>query len=111
MKRTDPNWRPGAVNVTAQTRVTPYLLRMKWNGHPLYHHSKLGWGYIIAPKLTSGKVPNFGAEDVDYVCMENKAEGYQQVETGWGLTDDVVTLGNGEQFYYFKIPHKVKLYT
>jgi FKBP-type peptidyl-prolyl cis-trans isomerase len=30
----------------------------------------------------------------------------QSILTEWGRTDDVVTIGNGDQYYYFKIPHK-----
>lgn len=33
----------------------------------------------------------------------------QSLLTDWGRTDDVVTIGNGEQYYFFKIPHKVKV--
>ena len=29
------------------------------------------------------------------------------MHTPWGSTDDVVTLVNGDTFYFFKIPHKV----
>ena len=64
MKRSDRHWRPGPVNITAQTRVTPYLLRMKWKGHPLHYHTKLGWGYIISPDLKEGETPRFES-DVD----------------------------------------------
>lgn len=32
----------------------------------------------------------------------------QRLLTDWGLTDDVVTIGNGERYYFFKIPHKVR---
>lgn len=59
-KRHHEHWRPGPVNITAQTRVTPYLLRMKWKGHPLHFHAKLGWGYIISPDLQRGETPTFG---------------------------------------------------
>ena len=31
----------------------------------------------------------------------------QRVATDWGHTDDVVTIGNSERYYFFKIPHKV----
>ena len=37
----------------------------------------------------------------------NKEWRPQSVLTDWGLTDDVVTIGNGEKYYFFKIPHKV----
>ena len=32
----------------------------------------------------------------------------QSILTEWGRTDDVVTIGNGDRYYYFKIPHKVR---
>ncbi len=31
----------------------------------------------------------------------------KMVETVWGITQDVVTLPNGNSYYFFKIPHKV----
>ena len=65
MKRTAPDWKYGAVNLSAQSRVTPYLLRMKWKGHPLYCHPKLKWGYIISPDLKPGEVPQFKDDNID----------------------------------------------
>ena len=29
------------------------------------------------------------------------------MSTVWGVTNDLVTLPNGDVYYYFKIPHKV----
>ena len=34
----------------------------------------------------------------------------QHVYTEFGRTDDIITLGNGEEYYFFKIPHKVILH-
>ena len=65
LRRTADNWRPGCVGISAQTRVTPYLLRMKWKGHPLHHHAKLGWGYIVSPDLSPGETPWFEDDDVN----------------------------------------------
>ncbi len=59
MKRYHANLKLGPTSITAQTRVTPYLLRMKWKGHPLHYHAKLGWGYIISPHLPEGQTPKF----------------------------------------------------
>lgn len=50
------------MNISAQTRVTPYLLRMKWEGHPLHAHPQLGWGYIVSPKLKNGETPQWEEE-------------------------------------------------
>ena len=55
MRRNDPHWQPGCVLISAQTRVTPYLLRMKWKGHVLHRHPKLSWGYLV-PRDKAGKV-------------------------------------------------------
>lgn len=66
MKRHHEDWRPGPVSVTAQTRVTPYLLKMKWKGHPLHFHAKLGWGYIISPDLQQGEVPTFADIELEW---------------------------------------------
>ena len=65
MKRTAEQYRPGAVLISAQTRVTPYLLRMKWKGFPLHYHSNLGWGYIVPQELQPGEVPDLEEEEED----------------------------------------------
>ena len=44
---------PGPVQLSAQTQVTPYILRMAWNGRPLYRHKSLGWGYLVDPEDTA----------------------------------------------------------
>lgn len=63
MRRSDEHWRPGAILVSAQTRVAPYLLRMKWKGFPLHHHDNLGWGYIVPPDHCPGEVLEWDEED------------------------------------------------
>lgn len=65
MRRTAEQYRPGAVLISAQTRVTPYLLRMKWEGFPLHYHSNLGWGYIVPQELQPGEVPDLEEEEED----------------------------------------------
>ena len=32
----------------------------------------------------------------------------ESILTEWGRADDIVTIGNGDQYYYFKIPHKAR---
>ena len=44
----------------------------------------------------------------DETWEDNKEWSPQSVMTDWGRTDDVVTIGNGERYYFFKIPHKVR---
>ena len=52
MKESDENWRPGPAKLTTSLRVTPKLLKLKWEGYPLYYHDKHGWGYIV-PGITT----------------------------------------------------------
>ena len=63
MRRSAEQWRPGAVLISAQTRVAPYLLRMKWKGFPLHYHDHLGWGYIVPLESRPGEVPEWDEED------------------------------------------------
>lgn len=63
MRRSAEQWCPGAVQVSAQTRVAPYLLRMKWKGFPLHYHTHLGWGYIVPPEMHPGVVPEWDEDD------------------------------------------------
>ena len=36
--------------ISVKTRVTSKLLRLTWNGFPLYFSENHGWGYLV-PKL------------------------------------------------------------
>ena len=54
------SWQFGPVGISPQMRVTPYLLRMKWNGYPLHWREKMGWGYLIP---ASGHTPQEGSEN------------------------------------------------
>ena len=69
MRRSTEQWCPGAILVSAQTRVAPYLLRMKWKGFPLHYHGNLGWGYIVPLDMRPGAVLEWDEEDnIGYVC-------------------------------------------
>ena len=57
-------WQSGPVLISPQMRVVPYLLRMKWEGHPLYYHTSLGWGYIVPVTLHRNQIGQWGPEDV-----------------------------------------------
>ena len=71
MRRSAKQWCPGPVLVSAQMRVAPYLLRMKWKGFPLHHHGHLGWGYIVSPETRPGVVPEWDEEDnVGFVAVK-----------------------------------------
>lgn len=40
-------WRPGPCLITTQMRITPKLMQLTWDGYPLHHHPKYGWGYLV----------------------------------------------------------------
>ncbi|XP_052279468.1 DNA polymerase subunit gamma-1-like isoform X1 [Dreissena polymorpha] len=43
----DADWRPGPSGVSPQTRVTPKLLRLTWDGYLLHFDDNHGWGYLV----------------------------------------------------------------
>ena len=54
-----------------------------------------------------------GAEGKEEGVEEEGAEGEEwkakNIGTVFGVTDDLVTLGDGKEYYFFKLPHKVHL--
>ena len=59
-------WKEGPVNISPQCQIAPMLLRMTWDGFPLYHTRKHGWGYLVPGRtdnLTSNLVTLPSNED------------------------------------------------
>ena len=54
LKTTDECWEPGPVSLSFGKRLTSKLLKLKWDGYPLYYHEKHGWGYVV-PGAYMGK--------------------------------------------------------
>ncbi|CAH2274241.1 DNA polymerase subunit gamma-1 isoform X1 [Pelobates cultripes] len=46
-KLDDPEWVPGPGLISLQMRLTPKLMRLTWDGYPLYYSEKYGWGYLV----------------------------------------------------------------
>eukprot|EP00795_Rhopilema_esculentum_P006484 gene6484-11938_t len=46
-KMSDPEWEAGPSLVSPQTRYAPILLRLTWDGFPLFFSGKYGWGYLV----------------------------------------------------------------
>jgi DNA polymerase gamma 1 len=70
-------WQPGPCLITTQMRVTPKLMRLTWNGYPLHHHQKYGWGYLVPNGdllAEYGNIPedhpykNFPIEELRKLC-------------------------------------------
>ena len=52
--------------------------------------------------------PEMEVDDIETPNEDNHEWRPQTILTDWGRTDDVVTIGNGEEYYFFKIPHKAR---
>lgn len=37
----------GPIGITTAAQVVPKLLKLTWDGYPLYHCRELGWGYLV----------------------------------------------------------------
>lgn len=81
------------MNLTVRTRVTPYLLRLKWEGYPLVWTNTAGWCF---------KVP---ANDQEIEMMIDKK--YTKIDLDPEQYDDVYSLlREGDRAYeLFRVPH------
>ncbi|XP_052744548.1 DNA polymerase subunit gamma-1, mitochondrial isoform X2 [Bicyclus anynana] len=52
----DPDWVPGANNVTTSMQITPKLLRLSWEGYPLHYLQSEGWGFLVPYSRTQEPV-------------------------------------------------------
>ncbi|KAL4724949.1 DNA-directed DNA polymerase gamma mip1 [Fusarium chlamydosporum] len=88
-----PNWykdlfqsNDSPINITVRTRVAPLLLKMAWDGYPLFWSDKYGWTF---------RVPR--AEATKYTAK-------QAVECKFDETE--IKLRDDHAHAYFKLPHK-----
>ncbi|KAG0693387.1 DNA polymerase family A-domain-containing protein [Suillus ampliporus] len=81
------NMPPGTLDVTVRNRIAPILLRLSWQGWPLFYSREHGWTF---------RVPG----DVDFPTRLNQLDFYDP-------TDDTLQdmrLKGG--FVFYKLPHK-----
>ncbi|KAG1748455.1 DNA polymerase family A-domain-containing protein [Suillus paluster] len=81
------NMPPGTLDVTVRNRIAPILLRLSWQGWPLFYSREHGWTF---------RVPG----DVDFPTRLNQIDFYEP-------TDDTLQdmrLKGG--FIFYKLPHK-----
>ncbi|EMR08669.1 hypothetical protein PNEG_02846 [Pneumocystis murina B123] len=90
-----PNWYKNlfpsndkAINITVRSRIAPLLLRLNWEGHPLFWSNNYGWTFRVEDKET---IKNFVSKN--FVLCDMKKESIDI------LRDDVDAV-------YFKIPNK-----
>ncbi|KAJ4324889.1 DNA-directed DNA polymerase gamma mip1 [Fusarium piperis] len=74
------------INITVRTRIAPLLLKLSWDGHPLFWSDKYGWTFR-APREETAK---YAAKSMVKCVFD---------ETEAGLRDD-------HAHTYFKLPHK-----
>ena len=124
-KQNDDNDKPRPELLTAQMRVTPYLLRMTWNGYPLFHHKTKKWGYLkIRDNLVVDTDNDNNDTEIDTAhYLENLSSlvkeghgnyeeeqwnGYDEMQ---GPPDDELILGSiNQKALFYRLPHKVISY-
>ncbi|XP_071477444.1 DNA polymerase subunit gamma-1-like [Diadema antillarum] len=63
-RRSHTDWSPGPSLISPQTRVTPKLLRLTWEGYPLHFTAKHGWGYLVPGRpLNRNEVGAAGSQE------------------------------------------------
>lgn len=55
-KWNDKDWEPGPTFLTLNKRVTPKLLKLMYDGYPVFYHAKHGWGYIVTGMLVTRSI-------------------------------------------------------
>ena len=75
-----------SINLTVRTRVSPLLLRMAWDGHPLVWSDKFGWTFKVL-KAHSAKYRDSAMTECDMDEEDNST-----------LREDI-------DHAYFKLPH------
>lgn len=96
----DSEYQTGPCNISSQTKVTPSLLRMTWNGHPLHHEQKHGWGYLVKKdnlyNLSSGIDENDfpWVQDLNSFVMDDDKHGKSGIDIGIPCV------------VFYRLPHK-----
>ncbi|EHK18824.1 uncharacterized protein TRIVIDRAFT_43834 [Trichoderma virens Gv29-8] len=74
------------INLTVRTRIAPLLLKLAWDGHPLFWSNQYGWVFRVNPadvsKYTAKQMPE---------CIFGESD--PALRDDWGHS-------------YFKLPHK-----
>ncbi|KAJ1653673.1 DNA-directed DNA polymerase gamma mip1 [Dispira simplex] len=79
----------GRIRVTTRTRVTPYLLKLQWQGYPLYYSDTYGWTY---------RVPHEDTHKIHQAALDFPTDPQDEAYEEYPAED---TSG-----CYFRIPHQ-----
>ncbi|KAL1900176.1 DNA-directed DNA polymerase gamma mip1 [Sporothrix stenoceras] len=75
------------INISVRTRIAPLLLRLSWDGHPLFWSDKYGWTFRVT--------------------REEALEYEEKQVLRCDMSDETVELlKNDRRYVYFKLPHK-----
>lgn len=93
-------WERGSVLVSAQCRVGPSLLRMTWDGFPLYYHRRHGWGYLVpgrSTNLESDEHQHFPRKAFQELWQRIQSE-TEQLENAYSVqeAEDAMELSEGD---------------
>ena len=91
---------PGTVDITIRTRFSPLLLKLSWQGWPLFHSREHGWTFRVpaGEEFTSrSKALIFAKKEDEELATVNK----EQLPAS--TTREKPTLPS---FYFYKLPHK-----
>lgn len=64
----DEDWMPGPSLVSSQVRVAPKLLKLTWDGYPVYYSDVHGWGYLVP-----GRTDNLAEASQEAIHMAKNA--------------------------------------
>lgn len=78
---------PGSLDLTVRNRLSPILLRLSWQGWPLFHSREYGWVYRVAPNA------NYQTRTSPLTFFDPADEPLKQASTQDG-------------YVFYKLPHK-----
>ncbi|XP_072945255.1 DNA polymerase subunit gamma-1, mitochondrial [Epargyreus clarus] len=96
----DPDWTPGANNITTSMQITPKLLRLSWEGYPLYYIQSEGWGFLVPYSRTREdcEEPPVPLEGLLEACP--MIQGEKEVDTELYVLPKTVEEDLGRRAYY-----------
>jgi DNA polymerase gamma 1 len=75
------------INLSVRTRIAPLLLRLSWDGHPLFWSDKHGWTFQV-PRAEASKYTERQMKPCDLA------------------EEPIAALKEDRENFYFKLPHK-----
>ena len=91
---------PGTVDITIRTRFSPLLLKLSWQGWPLFHSREHGWTFRVPANedfVSRTKALTFKKEEDAELATVNE----EQLLTSGSRGKSVVP-----SFRFYKLPHK-----